>query len=193
MIVGVLALQGDFAAHAHALARSGAAPRLVRSAADFAGLAGLVLPGGESTAMLRGIERDGLEPALRAFVASGRAVLGTCAGAILLAREVQGSDQLSLGALDIAICRNAYGSQADSFVCRAETDDPHSEFAGLECVLIRAPRVARAGPSVTVHARVKSDPALVSTGRVWAATFHPELTDDSRVQRAWLRSAVSRA
>ena len=193
MKVGVLALQGDFAAHARALACAGAEAQLVRVPADLAGVDALVLPGGESTAMLRGIARDGLEPALRAFVASGRAVLGTCAGAILLAREVRGADQRSLGALDIAIERNGYGTQANSFVCRAETDDPRSEFAGLECVLIRAPRIVRAGPGVTVHARVKSEPALVSTGPVWAATFHPELTDDTRVQRAWLRSAASRA
>jgi len=190
---GVLALQGDFAAHARALARAGADALFVRTAADLAGLDALVLPGGESTAMLHAIERDGLEPALRDFVASGRPVLGTCAGAILLAREVVGSDQRSLGALDIAIERNAYGNQLDSFVCTAETDDPRSEFAGLECVLIRAPRIVRAGPSVTVHARVKGEPALVSTGPVWAATFHPEMTDDPRVQRAWLRSAASRA
>ena len=193
MKVGVLALQGDFAAHARALAGVGAEALFVRSSADLAGLDALVLPGGESTAMLHGIERDGLEPALRAFLASGRPVLGTCAGAILLAREVRGSAQRSLGALDIAIERNAYGTQVDSFVCRADTDDPRSELAGLECVLIRAPRIVRVGRGVTVHARVKSEPALVSSGPVWAATFHPEMTDDARVQRAWLRSAVSRA
>lgn len=193
MKTGVLALQGDFAAHARALVRAGAEPQLVRSSADLAGLDALVLPGGESTAMLRGIERDDLEPALRAFVASGRPVLGTCAGAILLAREVVGSTQRSLGALDIAIERNAYGTQLDSFVCTAETDDPRSELAGLECVLIRAPRIVSKGRSVVVHVRVKGEPALVSTGPVWAATFHPEMTDDPRVQRAWLRSAASRA
>jgi 5'-phosphate synthase pdxT subunit len=191
--VGVLALQGDFDAHARALARAGAEPLLVRTSADFAGVEALVLPGGESTAMLHGLARGGLEPALRAFVASGRALLGTCAGAILLAREVRGAGQRSLGALDIAVERNAYGTQVDSFVCRAETDDPDSEFAGLECVLIRAPRIVRVGAGVTVHARVRSEPALVSSGPVWAATFHPELTDDARVQRAWLRSAASRA
>ena len=193
MKVGVLALQGDFAAHARALVRAGAEPRLVRTPAELAEVDALVLPGGESTAMLKGIERDGLEPALRAFLASGRPVLGTCAGAILLAREIVGSHQRSLGALDIAIERNAYGTQLDSFVCTAETDDPISELAGLECVLIRAPRIVRAGPGVTVRARVKGEPALVSTGPVWAATFHPEMTDDPRVQRAWLRSAAAPA
>jgi 5'-phosphate synthase pdxT subunit len=191
--VGVLALQGDFAAHARALAGVGAEPVLVRSSADFAGIDALVLPGGESTAMLHGLARDGLERPLAAFLASGRAVLGTCAGAILLARDVCGAPQRSLGALDIAIERNAYGTQVDSFVCRAETEDPDSEFAGLECVLIRAPRIVRVGPGVTVHARIRCEPALVSSGPVWAATFHPELTGDARVQRAWLRSAASRA
>jgi 5'-phosphate synthase pdxT subunit len=120
-------------------------------------------------------------------------VLGTCAGAILLAREVRGRPQRSFGALDIAIERNAYGTQLDSFVCTAETDDPSSIFAGLECVLIRAPRIVSVGAGVTVHARVKSEPALVSCGCIWAATFHPELTRDARVQREWLRSAASRA
>ena len=193
MKVGVLALQGDFEAHARALARVGAEAIFVRTSADFAGIDALVLPGGESTAMLHGIERDGLESGLRAFAAKGRALLGTCAGAILLARELRGSTQRSLGALDIAVERNAYGTQADSFVCRAETDDSSSEFAGLECVLIRAPRIVRVGAGVTVHARVKGEPALVSSGPVWAATFHPEMTEDTRVQRAWLRSAACRA
>jgi pyridoxal 5'-phosphate synthase pdxT subunit len=191
--VGVLALQGDFAAHARGLARAGAEAHLVRGADELAAQDALVLPGGESTAMLHALVRDGLEPALCAFLASGKPVLGTCAGAILLAREVRGPAQRSLDALDITIERNAYGTQLDSFVCTAETEDPSSEFAGLECVLIRAPRIVRTGPSVTVLARVKGEPALVSRGPVWAATFHPELTSDARVQRAWLRSAASRA
>lgn len=193
MKVGVLALQGDFAAHARALECIGAEPCLARVPGDLEGVDALVLPGGESTAILLGIERNGLEPALRAFLASGRPVLGTCAGAVLLAREVRGSAQRSLAALDIAVERNAYGTQLDSFVCRAESDDPGSDFAGLECVLIRAPRIVSVGPDVKVLARVKSDPALVSCGQIWAATFHPELTSDTRVQRAWLRSAASRA
>ena len=193
MKVGVLALQGDFSAHARALASLGAETTRVRTAADFCGVEALVLPGGESTAMLHGLDRDGLEPALRAFLKSGRPVLGTCAGAILLAREVRGPAQRSFGALDVAIERNAWGTQLDSFVCTAETDRPDSPFAGLECVLIRAPRITSVGKGVTVLARVRSEPALVSCGPVWAATFHPELTDDTRIQSAWLRSAASRA
>ena len=183
MKVGVLALQGDFAAHARALAAGGTDAFAVRSSAELARADALVLPGGESTAILRGIARDGLAPALHAHVAARRPVLGTCAGAILL----------SLGALDISVCRNAYGTQLDSFVYRAEVEDPGSEFAGLECVLIRAPRITRVGPGVTVHARVKGDPALVSAGPLWAATFHPELSGDPRVHRAWLRSATAPA
>jgi 5'-phosphate synthase pdxT subunit len=185
----VLAVQGDFAAHARALQRCGAQPQLVRTRDDLAGVAALILPGGESTAMLHGIERDGLEPALRAFLGSGRPVLGTCAGAILLAREVRNPAQRSLDALDVAIERNAYGTQLDSFVGTADTDDPASPFAKLPCVLIRAPRIARVGAAVSVHARIQGDPALVSCGPIWAATFHPELGDDQRVLSAWLRAA----
>jgi 5'-phosphate synthase pdxT subunit len=184
MRVGVLAIQGDFAAHARVLAACGLEAFAARTRDELARADALVLPGGESTAMLRGIARDGLAPALHAHLAAGRPVLGTCAGAILL----------SLGALDIEVVRNAYGTQLDSFVCTAEVDDPGSELAGLECVLIRAPRIVRVGPGVRVLARVKGDPALVAAGPVWAATFHPELArGGERVYRAWLRSAASPA
>ena len=194
MRVGVLAVQGDFAAHARALERAGASARLVRAPGDLEGLDALVLPGGESTAMLHGLARDGLEGPLAAFLASGRPVLGTCAGAILLARGVTGPAQRSFAALDVDVVRNAYGTQLDSFVCRAEVDDPGSELAGLECVLIRAPRIARVGAGVRVLARVKGEPALVAAGPIWAATFHPELArDGARVYRSWLRSAAARA
>lgn len=188
--VGVLAVQGNFAAHVRALTRLGVASRLVRTPDPLAHVSALILPGGESTAMLHGIERDGLEPALQAFLESGRPVLGTCAGAILLAREVRHPAQRSLGALDIAVERNAYGTQVDSFVAAAETEDPTSPFAGLACVLIRAPRIARVGAAVRVHVRIKGDPALVSCGPIWAATFHPELGEDLRVLAAWLHRAA---
>ena len=191
MKVGVLALQGDFAAHARALARVGVGAFALRTARDLSRADALVLPGGESSAMLFGLVREGLEAPLRDALAGGLPVLGTCAGAILLAREVTRPAQRSLGALDVAIERNAYGTQLDSFVCTAEVEDPASELAGLECVLIRAPRITRVGEGVRVHARVKGDPALVSAGRVFAATFHPELTDDPRVHALWLRSASS--
>lgn len=186
MNVGVLAIQGDFAAHARAITRTGHVPRLVRGEADFAAIDAFVLPGGESTAMLHGIARDQLDQPLRAFLSSGRPVLGTCAGAILLAACVSNPLQAAFGALDIAVERNAFGTQLDSFDTVAETDDPVSPFAGMRCVLIRAPRIIRTGSRVRVHARIGGTPALVSNGPVWAATFHPELTADCRVLRAVL-------
>jgi 5'-phosphate synthase pdxT subunit len=190
--VGILAVQGDFSAHAAAVSRAGHVPRLVRQRGDFAAVDALILPGGESTAMLRGIRRDGLEQPLREIIAAGRPILGTCAGAILLATEVANPRQDAFAALDIDIERNAYGTQLDSFDTVAETDDPASSFAGMRCVLIRAPRISRTGPQVRVHARIQGAPALVSQGRVWAATFHPELTDDARVLEAVLSSMEGR-
>jgi 5'-phosphate synthase pdxT subunit len=136
--------------------------------------------------MLKGIARDGLDAPLRSFFASGRPVLGTCAGAILLARNVAGPAQRSFAALDIDVERNAYGTQIDSFETEAETDGADARFARLRCVLIRAPRIVRVGPQVIIHARVGGNAALVSCGSVWAATFHPELTEDHRVIEAAL-------
>lgn len=183
MKVGVLAAQGDFAAHARALARAGAAAALVRKPADLVGMEALVLPGGESTAMLHALARDGLEAPLAAFLASGRPVLATCAGTILLARGVRHPAQRSFGALDVDVERNAYGTQVDSFAAPLDAD---SAFPGLRAIFIRAPRIVRVGPGVEVLARVRGDPVLVRSGRMWAATFHPELGDDDRVVRAWL-------
>ncbi len=191
MNVGVLALQGDFAAHARAIAGAGHTPRPVRRDADFAHIDALVLPGGESTAMLHGIERDQLDRPLRDFIASGRPLLGTCAGAILLAASVSNPPQKAYAALDIDVERNAYGTQLDSFDTVAETDDLASPFTGMRCVLIRAPRITRTGAGVRVHARIGGAPALVSHGPVWAATFHPELTDDGRVLEAVLANAAA--
>ena len=186
MRVGVLALQGDFAAHGRGLARAGAEPVPVRKPDDLAGLDGLVLPGGESTAMLRGIARDGLEAPLRAFLTSGRPVLGTCAGTILLAHRVTRPLQWSFDVLDVDVERNAYGTQLDSF---ATVVDAGSAFETLPAVFIRAPRIVRVGRRVEVLARVRGDPVLVRAGRLWAATFHPELTDDDRVLSSWLAPA----
>jgi 5'-phosphate synthase pdxT subunit len=189
--VGILAVQGDFAAHARAVAGAGHRPVLVRHAREFADLDAFVLPGGESTAMLRGIERDQLEAPLCAVLAAGRPVFGTCAGAILLARHVRNPAQRSYAALDIDVERNAYGTQLDSFETTAETTGPGSPLAGLRCVLIRAPRIIRVGPGVRVHATVRGEPVLVSAGPIWAATFHPELTGDPRVLQAVLKERVS--
>jgi 5'-phosphate synthase pdxT subunit len=155
----------------------------VRAPADLAEIDALVLPGGESTAMLLGLERDGLETSVRAFVRSGRPVLGTCAGAILLAHAVVGPAQRSFDALDVDVARNAYGTQLDSF---ATVVDAGGAFPDLPAIFIRAPRFVRVGPSVEVLAHVQGDPVLVRSGPVWAATFHPELADDARVHRAWL-------
>ncbi len=182
MTVGVLALQGDFAAHARALARVGVATSFVRKPADFVGIDALVLPGGESTAMLKGLERNALATPLRDFLAARRPVLGTCAGVILLARTVTNPPQRSFDALDIDVERNAYGTQLDSF--SAVTDDGGA-FAALPTVFIRAPRISRVGAGVEVLARVDGDPVLVRDGSVWGATFHPELGGDDRVHRAW--------
>lgn len=183
MRVGVLAAQGDFAAHARALGRAGAAAALVRKPADLDGLDALVLPGGESTAMLHALARDGLEGPLADFVRSDRPVLATCAGTILLARGVTHPAQRSLGTLDVDVERNAYGTQVDSFMAPL---DAGSAFPGLHAIFIRAPRIVRVGPGVEVLARVHGDAVLVRSRRIWAATFHPELGDDDRVIRAWL-------
>lgn len=188
MRVGVLALQGDVAAHCRALARVGADAAPVRTQRQLDGLEALVLPGGESTAMLRGIARDGLAEPLRAFLTSGRPVLGTCAGTIMLAHRVSHPAQWSFDALDVDVERNAYGTQLDSFVTVA---DPGSAFEDLSAVFIRAPRIVRVGSGVEVLARARGDPVLVRAGVIWAATFHPELTDDDRVMAAWLRPGSS--
>lgn len=184
--IGVLALQGDYAAHARALRAAGAgdAPE-VRLPADLLGLAGLVLPGGESTTLLRLLASSGLDRAVPAFHARGGALLGTCAGAILLAREVTGPAQPSLGLLDATVERNHYGRQVDSF----EAAVPLGEGPPLPAVFIRAPAFTRVGTGVEVLAVHGGLPVLVREGRVLAATFHPELTGDLRVHRMLLGMA----
>jgi 5'-phosphate synthase pdxT subunit len=181
--VGILALQGDFAAHRRALGGLGVTAVPVRTAADLGAVGALVLPGGESTAMLHGIARAGLDGPLRSFLGSGRPVLGTCAGAILLARGVTNPPQPSFGVLDIDVERNSYGTQVDSF---AAPLDAGGALAGMSGIFIRAPKILRVGPRVEVLARHAGDPVLVREGPVWAATFHPELSDDDRVVRLWL-------
>ena len=178
--VGVLAIQGDFEAHARALRRVGAEPMLVRRAKELDGLGALILPGGESTTISKGIERLGLYEPLRNFAESGRPVLGTCAGAILLAARVEQHAVPSLGLIDVTAVRNAYGTQVDSFVAPVDAGaSPGIE--GLRCVFIRAPQLRNPGPGVEVLARVDGAPVLVREGNRYAATFHPELTEDPRV------------
>ncbi len=185
---GVLALQGDFEAHGRTLERLGAQPVYVRSAADLEGLDGLIIPGGESTTMLKLLRSEGLFEPLAEF-GRRKPVFGTCAGAILVASEVANPAQESLGLMDIGVERNAYGTQLESRVARIE---PAPEMAArtepgpLEAVLIRAPVIRRVGPSARVLACYNGDPVLVEEGPHLAATFHPELTADSRVHRLFL-------
>jgi 5'-phosphate synthase pdxT subunit len=180
--IGVLAIQGDYSAHAAALTECGATPVEVRNADQLADLEGLILPGGESTTMLKFLERHNFLEDLRAYCGK-RPVFGTCAGAILLAREVRNPAKRSLGVLDIVIERNAYGRQIDSSIVTAETSLPGGP---LEMVFIRAPRIVTAGPDVRVLAQRDGLPTLVRQGSTMAATFHPELTVDRRVHKAFV-------
>ncbi len=178
--VGILAIQGDVEAHAKALARVGADAVLVKGAKALSELDALILPGGESTTISKGLERLSLYEPLEAFGRSGKPMLGTCAGAILLAREVANHPVRSLGLLDVVAARNAYGTQVDSFAGPVE-DGP---WAGMPCVFIRAPRLEKVGDGVEVLAWLGGAPVAVRQGNFWATTFHPELTDDPRVHRA---------
>ena len=175
--IGVLAIQGDYEAHAIALAESGAIASLVKTPEQLATVEALVLPGGESTTMLKFLERNGLFEALLAF-SRQKPVFGTCAGSILLAKEVLSPAQRSLGLLDIVVERNAYGRQIDSAIITGDTSLPGGP---LEMVFIRAPRIVSVGPEVEVLASREGFPVLVRQGRLMAATFHPELSLDRRV------------
>lgn len=181
--VGVLALQGDFEAHARALQRAGAQPVEVRSAADLENVQGLIIPGGESTTMLKLLEEEKLLEPLRRF-GRERPIFGTCAGAILLASGVVNAPQSSLGLMDIDVERNAYGRQLDSRIAKLKPEGLQEE---LEAVFIRAPIIRRVGGDAHILARYQGDPVLVEQGRHLAATFHPELTEDSRVHLMFLR------
>ena len=180
--IGVLAIQGDYSAHAEALAEAGAIPVEVRKREELAGLDGLILPGGESTTILKFLERGHLFNELKQFC-STRPVFGTCAGAILLAREVRNPAQRSLAVLDIVVERNAYGRQIDSSILFSESKLPGDK---LEMVFIRAPRIVETGPEVEVLARRDGMATRVRQGKLMAATFHPELTADRRVHQAFV-------
>ena len=189
-IIGVLAIQGDYAAHAEALAETGALPVEVRKPDELAGLDGLILPGGESTTMLKFLSKLHFFQALKEFCGQ-KPVFGTCAGAILLAREVRNPAQRSLGVLDAVVERNAYGRQIDSAILTAETA---LEGGPLEMVFIRAPRIVETGAGVEILATRDGLPTLVRQGRVMAATFHPELSADRRVHRLFVQivSAIAK-
>jgi pyridoxal 5'-phosphate synthase pdxT subunit len=189
--VGVLAIQGDVEAHGRALARLGAEAVPVLREADLAGLDAVILPGGESTTIARGIERQKLWEPLRAFAASGRPLFGTCAGAILLAKQVENAPVPTLGLLDVVAVRNAYGTQVDSFATQVDADAAPG-LAGLRCVFIRAPQLRPTSAAVEVLARVDGRPVLVRQANLFAATFHPELTDDPRVHALVLQLGTPR-
>ena len=178
----MLAIQGDYAAHAEALRDVGAEPVEVRNPEELDQIDGLIIPGGESTTMLKFLERRNFFESLKEF-ARMRPTFGTCAGAILLAREVRHPHQASLGALDAVVERNAYGRQIDSSILVAPSELPGEP---LEMVFIRAPRITNVGPEVEVLARRDGSPVLVRQGRLMAATFHPELSQDRRVHRKFV-------
>jgi pyridoxal 5'-phosphate synthase pdxT subunit len=182
MRIGVLALQGDFDAHRRRLEELGAEVVLVRNPVDFEKVDGLVIPGGESSTFLKLLGDETLQK-LNEFVHS-KPTFGTCAGAIMLAREVENPRQPGLNAIDMSIRRNAYGRQIDSAIL--ETSSALGEEP-LEMVFIRAPRIEAVGKDVEVLARRDNDPVLVRQGKVMAATFHPELSQDNRVHAEFLK------
>lgn len=186
MKVGILAVQGDYEAHAAALARAGAEPVLVRTPSDMQGIDALILPGGESTTQLQFLREEGLEQSIRDFAKEKRPIFGTCAGAILLAREVKHPAQESLGLADIVVERNAYGRQLSSAV---RTGESGISPKPIEMVFIRAPIIAKAGRGVKVLAEYKGNPVLVQQGNILIATFHPELSTDSAVHKYFLKMA----
>jgi 5'-phosphate synthase pdxT subunit len=195
MKIGVLSLQGDFAAHGRVLARLGADVVYIREAPQLEGLRGLILPGGESTTMLKLLDEERLFDPLVDFAAR-HPLFGTCAGTILMASEVSCPQQRSMNLLDIAVERNAYGRQVDSSIRRIE---PSEEFirrtapGAFEAVFIRAPIIRRVGADVRVLASQGADPVLIEQGRHMAATFHPELTSDDRIHRLFLDMVRSHA
>jgi len=182
-IIGVLALQGDYASHVKAISEAGAEPRLVRTKEELAQVDGLILPGGESTTFLNLLAREGLFQPLLEYARS-QPTFGTCAGCILLAKKVLRPEQQSLGLLDATVERNAYGRQIDSDIWTAETSLPGGP---LEMVYIRAPRIASVGAGVDVLAARDGAPVLVRQKNILAATFHPELSDDRRIHRYFVQ------
>lgn len=190
MKIGILAVQGDFAAHAAMLDHLGVESIEVRTPADLAGCDGLILPGGESTTQLQFLQEEGLYEAIRKFAGNDGAIFGTCAGAILLATEVEHPKQDSLGLLDMTVLRNAYGRQIASDVVTGPTklkEEP------LEMVFIRGPVIERVGAGIETLAEYGGKPTLVRKDRILAATFHPELTSDPTVHELFLKVAAEHA
>jgi 5'-phosphate synthase pdxT subunit len=197
MKIGVLALQGDFDAHLRRLEELGAEVVLVKKPEQLDEIDGLIIPGGESSTFLKLLGQSGFEK-LKEFVRA-KPTFGTCAGAILLAKEVENPTQMGLGAIDVGIRRNAYGRQLESSIREGrllpddrQTDLRHKKSggpgkgSGIEMVFIRAPKISRVGPGVEVLATEGNDPVVVRQGKAMAATFHPELSDDARVHQSFL-------
>ena len=190
MKIGILAVQGDFEAHAAMLRQLGAQTTEVRTPADLEGCDGLILPGGESTTQLKFLQEEGLADKIVKFAERGGPIFGTCAGAILLAKDVKHPQQDSLNLMDMTVIRNAYGRQIASDVVNGPTT---LKKEPLEMVFIRGPVIERAGPGVKVLAEYAGKPALVQRENIMAATFHPELTDDPTVHAHFLSLARARA
>lgn len=189
-LIGVLGLQGDFEAHRAALSEVGVGSTVVRWPGELEGVDGLVIPGGESTTLIKLMDAAGFPDAIRRFHAGGGVLFGTCAGAILLARRVTDPDQDSLGLIDITIRRNAYGRQRESFESAdGDVEREAESFLGagpLPLILIRAPRITACGEGVDVLIRHQGEPVLVRQGNVLAGTFHPELARPSAVHRLFV-------
>jgi len=185
--VGILALQGDFAAHSRVLEALQVPWQLVKTPADLAQVAGLIIPGGESTTLLKLMAAVSLRPALARFHAEGRPIFGTCAGLIVLAQETIQPYQESLGFIDLVAARNAYGRQIDSFMALGTPLDMATfGVVPLEMVFIRAPKIVQVGTAVTPLATCREEIVLARQGNVLVSTFHPELTSDRRVHQYFL-------
>jgi pyridoxal 5'-phosphate synthase pdxT subunit len=184
--IGILALQGDYARHADQLHRCGVSWRLVKQPQQLAGIKGLIIPGGESSSLLKLMTPFHWQDALKDFVTQGGVILATCAGMILLAKEVVPSQE-SLGLIDITVQRNAYGRQLESFIAQGEITDPVLGDGALEMVFIRAPKVMQVHQGVRVLASYNKEPMLVQQGNVIVASFHPELSQDATVHQYFCR------
>lgn len=190
--IGILALQGDFAAHAEALLAVGGTPVEVRRPEHLALVRGLIMPGGESTTLLRLVSEYGFDVAIPEFNKSGGLLYGTCAGLILLAREVFNPPQPSLGLLDVSVERNAYGRQVESFIDTGAVRLNGGEPVDLEMVFIRAPRIVRVGAGVEVLGDLHGEPTLVRKGTIWGGTFHPELSRPLAIHRRFVELVAER-
>jgi len=192
--VGILAIQGDFELHTKMLDRIGTPSRLVKHASELKEVDDVIMPGGESTTMLKFFAEEGFGPALLNFASDGKPIFGTCAGAILLAKEVLNPQQSHLGLIDITVERNAYGRQIDSAVRRGTVEgltESGGPGSAIEMVFIRAPIIRRIGGGVRVLGRAQGLPVLVEQGNILAATFHPELTDDETIHRYFVSKMES--